>query len=248
MVAQTIELPNIRKLFLPDPGYVICDCDLPQADARVVAWEADDAKLKAIFNDPEADLHTENCLSIFGTFSKRGRFLAKSGVHATNYGASPPTLAKALGISIREAEDFQHRWFSAHPGIYDWHRRVEHALQTTRTITNIFGYRRVYFDRPEQLLPQALAWIPQSSVALTIDKMWDAVCEKEKDFGIQVLFQVHDSLVFQLPKSRFHEALSFLEEAFTLVLPYPDPMIIQAGLSASEKTWGDCKDMSWAGK
>src|SRR6516225_7674462 len=42
-------LPNIRKMFVPDPGKVIVDADLAGADAQVVAWRADDPKLKAAF-------------------------------------------------------------------------------------------------------------------------------------------------------------------------------------------------------
>lgn len=248
MVAQTIALPNVRKIFLPDDDHIICDCDLPQADARVVAWEAGDEKLKALFCDPDADLHTENALTIFGRFSKRNRQLAKGGVHATNYGASERTLATALGISTKEAKFFQDRWFTAHPGIEDWHRRIEMSLMQNGTVYNAFGYRRVYFDRPEALLPQALAWIPQSTVALTIDKMWDALEEIAPEFGIKVLIQVHDSLVFQIPKRRFKEALPAVQKAFRVAVPYKDPMILEAGLSASERTWGDCVDMSWGGK
>ena len=56
MVSKTAPLPNIKKLFKADPGYYICDADLAQADARVVAWEADDDKLKEIFNEEQKQL------------------------------------------------------------------------------------------------------------------------------------------------------------------------------------------------
>ena len=39
---KQLTLPNLRKMFIPDPGKFIFDCDLEQADAQVVAWEADD--------------------------------------------------------------------------------------------------------------------------------------------------------------------------------------------------------------
>ena len=39
-------MPNIRKLYVPDPGYEIFDIDFSGADAQVVAWEADDKPLK----------------------------------------------------------------------------------------------------------------------------------------------------------------------------------------------------------
>ena len=113
MVAKTTPLPNIRKLFVPDPGYMIADCDLAQADAQVVAWEADDEELKAVFRDPTADLHDENAKTIFGTLTPANRQLAKAGVHLTNYGGKARTCATALGITVKQAEDFQRKWFQA---------------------------------------------------------------------------------------------------------------------------------------
>jgi len=244
MVAQTTELPNIRKLFLPDPGYIIVDCDLAQADAQVVAWEANDDELKAIFRDPTADLHDENAKAIFGDCTPRHRQLAKTGVHAVNYGAKPRTLAAALGISVREAEHFANKWFAAHPGIREWHRRVEHDLSFTRRVSNRFGNVRYYFDRIEHLLPQALAWIPQSTVALVINRGLVEVDTRLRG-RVEPLMQVHDSLVMQIPKKHFPSVLPELKACMEVVVPYEDPLIIPVGLDVSEDSWGDIQEYSW---
>lgn len=124
MVARTIELPNVKKIFLPDPGYFICDSDLAQADAQVVAWEAGDEALKEVFRDPDADLHNNNAQDIFGKTGGIYRQRSKAGVHAVNYDVKARTLAIALGITIKEAEAFIDTWFTKHPGIYDWQQRI----------------------------------------------------------------------------------------------------------------------------
>lgn len=244
MVAQTTELPNIRKLFLPDHGYVIVDCDLAQADAQVVAWEADDDDLKAIFRDPTADLHSENAKAIFGNGAGRNRQLAKAGVHAVNYGAKPRTLAGALGISVREAEHFSNRWFAAHPGIKEWHRRVDRELSFNRRVSNRFGNVRYYFDRIEHLLPQALAWIPQSTVALVINRGLVEVDAKLRG-RVEPLMQVHDSLVMQIPQEHFPSVLPELKACMEVVVPYEDPLIIPVGIDVSDKSWGDVQEYHW---
>jgi len=246
MVAQTIALPNIKRIFIPDPGYFICDSDLAQADAQVVAWEAGDEALKEVFRDPNKDLHTENALEIFGRSDGSYRKRAKAGVHAVNYDVKARTLALTLGCTIKEADAFIDTWFTAHPGIYDWQQRVDHALQTERTITNRFGNRRVYFGRVNRALPEALAWIPQSTVALVINRAWRAI-EDLNDPDIQVLLQVHDSLVFQVKQRTFRRKLDAIEQAFKVTIPYDDPLIIPAGLSYSDKSWGDCKKSDWQG-
>ena len=76
---------NVRKLFRTDPAYCVCDSDLAQADARVVAADAGAKKLLALFDDPDVDVHSENGYTIFGDYSDHSRNMAKRGVHATNY-------------------------------------------------------------------------------------------------------------------------------------------------------------------
>jgi len=245
MVAETAPLPNIRKLFLPDPGYIICDCDLAQADAQVVAWEAHDEDLKEIFRDPKLDLHDENARAIFGNVTKKNRPLAKAGVHLTNYGGKARTCAGALGITVHEAERFQKTWFAAHPGIKEWHHRVEGQLMSERRVTNAFGNMRHYFDRVESLLPQALAWIPQSTVALVIDRGLVALDENVPE--VEILMQVHDSVVMQFKQAHFPHILTKIKAHLEIVVPYDDPLIIPTSADISDKSWGDVYPVDWAG-
>ena len=236
-------LPNIKKIFQPDIGCELADADLDRADAQVVAAEANDEILRQMFREG-ADIHLENAKDIFSnerlTKDSRERQLAKAGVHATNYGATPPTLARALGITIREAERFQRRWFAAHPGISDWHSRIEDSLFTTRKVANKFGFERYYFDRIEGVLPEALAWIPQSTVALVISRGLVAIHENHPE--IHCLLQVHDSLVFQYPKHLRNPSLRKARAAMEVEIPYDDPLTIPVGFKISEVSYGDTKD------
>lgn len=249
---MSVSLPNIRKLFLPDPGYTMFDVDLAGADAQVVAWEAQDEPLKQAFRSG-LDVHSLNAETVMGArFSrlssddperKKLRQQSKQAVHGTNYGASARTLAQILGWTIHETELFQQKWFSAHPGIRTWHQRTELALRSSRTVTNAFGYRRIYFDRVDALLPQALAWIPQSTVALVCFN--GALAVRRNLPHVQLLVQVHDSLVGQIPTPQLASTLPQLRKFLHNGVPYDDPLTIRWGLSLSEKSWGDCKDAPW---
>jgi len=245
MVARTIALPNIRKLYIPDPGMMIGEADLAGADAQVVAWEANDEKLKTAFR-AGLKIHAVNAKDMFGDAAgpdgKKEPFylMAKKGVHLTNYGGSAKTCASALGIPLRDAEAFQYRWLhEKHPEIHDWHNRIEHQLQTTRSVYNKFGARRYYMERIEGLLPEALAWIPQSTVAITINKGWLNIDQNLPQ--VQVLLQVHDSLVFQYPKSEHPHILDAIRKELAITIPYPDPLVIPVSIKTSEESWGDCE-------
>lgn len=230
----SLQLPNVRKLFIPDPGYTFFDADLDRADLQVVVWEADDEELRQMLREG-VDIHAVNAATLGCS-----RPMAKAWVHGTNYGGSPRTMAINCGISVHQAEIMQRTWFSAHPGIHAWHRRTEHQLRNQKYVQNAFGNRCYFFDRVEGMLPEALAWIPQSTVALVINRIWRGIYERLPE--VQVLLQVHDSLAGQFP-TRLSEwcQTRILAIAQTVTVPYAKPLCIPLGMSTSTISWGDCK-------
>jgi DNA polymerase I-like protein with 3'-5' exonuclease and polymerase domains len=240
---------NLRTLLIPDAGHTMGEFDLPQADARVVAWEAEDEDLIELFLDPTRHLHIENASILFpNEIIKKGTlkyYYAKQGVHLTNYGGTPPVLAKTLNITVHEADQFQKRWFSVHPAIAKWHRRVLLQLSTKRFVENAFGYRRFYFGRIEDTLKEALAWIPQSTVAiatnlgiLNVDRS-----DELRNLGVQFLLQVHDSSVFQWPTFLTEHILPKMYTELKIIVPYPRPLVFQGGAKISNKSWGECSEV-----
>lgn len=230
-----LELPNIRRLFIPDPGCTFFDLDLDRADLQVVVWEADDKELKDVLRSG-TDVHAQNAKTL-----GISRQLAKSWVHGTNYGGGPRTMATACGITVHQAETMRERWFSSHPGIKRWHLRVDDQLRTRRYVENKFGYQRFYFERVEGLLPEALAWIPQSTVACTINRIWLNLWNNLTQ--VETLLQCHDSLVGQFPTNQKDLACKILENS-KVTIPYDDPLVIPCGLKISNRSWGDCENFS----
>jgi DNA polymerase-1 len=232
---------------------MLCDIDLSGADAQVVAWEANDLDLKNAFR-AGVDIHNKNGRDIFGEQYVPERYSARKGtwrdelkgaVHGTNYVAGIRTLSKDLGWTGAQVGAFQHKWFNLHPGIKEWHRRVERDLQSSRRVSNLFGYRRIYFDRPDNLLPEGLAWIPQSTVAGVTSRAMLAM--RRAIPWATILLQVHDSIVFQLPFHRYTLAsMGEIKQIISIPVPYPgDPLLIPWGLAASEKSWGHVKKIKW---
>lgn len=254
-----LKLPNIRELFLPDENKVIWDADLDRADLQVVVWEADDAMLKQALRDG-VDIHLLNACILSGAepppleelvethpryphWRSRYKLLrefAKVFCHGTNYGGSAKTMAANCGVLVHEAEKAQRIWFSAHPGIKAWHRRIEHQLMTSRSVANKFGYVAIFFDRVEALLPEALAWIPQSTVAEVINRGWINLLAAQRDN--EVLIQVHDSLVGQFDKSLDKQKkVAEIKRDLSVLIPYDDPLVIPVGVKMSESSWGAVK-------
>lgn len=254
---QPVTLPNVKRIFSPDPGYIYFDLDLSNADVYVVAWEANDEGLKNALRQ-NLDLHLDNARVLFdlplsqeelikGSDAnklaakkyKTQRDLTKRFVHGTNYGGSARTMAINCSISVAESEKNQARWFTRRPGIRLWHERTARALRTTRTVANRFGYRRVYFERPDSVLPEALAWVPQSTVANVINLIWCAIDDALPHVQIQA--QVHDSLAGQFPVQGAAQTILDIQAlAAKIFVPYPDPLNIPISIKTSQISWGDC--------
>lgn len=236
--SDSFAIPNIRRLFVPDAGFTFFDMDLDRADLQVVAWEADDQTIKEMLR-AGTDIHMENAKSLFGAgATKLQREFAKVFCHACNYGAGARTLAQHVGVTVHSAEQMQRKWFAAHPGIERWHKRVEAQIRAKRYIDNKFGYRWYIFDRIDGLLGEALAWVPQSTVAIVINKIWHNIYRSAPE--IQVLLQVHDSLAGQFLTQTLDKSLETLKQLSRITIPYSDPLIIPTGIKTSDVSWGEC--------
>jgi len=246
MVARTINLPNVREFFIPDPGYTIAEVDLSGADAQVVAWDAGDEDLKAAFRSG-IKIHKHNAIAMFGKEEATKKTViqeTKVAVHLTNYVGSPKAMMMASTIHWSQAKcaEFQQRWFALHPAIKAWHERIHIQLQETRTVSNKFGFRMVYFDRPEKLLPQGLAWICQSTVAICCNH--GALALDDHCKWVELLLQVHDSIVFQF-KTRNKDCLTEVKELIHNTISYDDPLTIPWTLKTSTRSWGHAEDTVW---
>lgn len=249
ITSMPLILPNVRKLLIPDAGYTLFEGDLAGADAQVVAWEAEDEDLKAAFRSG-VDVHAKNAEDMLGPEFTRltghsrdqKRQDNKRAVHATNYGGAARTLATTLGWTVHQSELFQRRWFTLHPGIKTkFQGKVQAALNRNRTVVNPYKFRRVFFDRADTCYTEALAWIPQSTVALTT---YLGAFQLEARYPkVQILLQVHDSLVFQFPSGSIPPAQE-ISTTLQVKTPYEDPLYIPWGLSSSTKSWGDCEKVT----
>ena len=238
-----LELPNVRSLFIPDPGYTFFDIDLSSADLRIVVWESDEPEFKAMLKeglDPYTEIAKEfyNDRSITKKDPRRQTF--KSFAHGTNYLGTAKGLAERLGLGVHEAEKTQKWYFSRFPKIKKWQDDLKDQVVKRRMVENVFGYRCYFFDRIEgTIFNQAAAWIPQSTVACLINRAYVKIDDELPE--VQVLLQVHDSLAGQFPTHLGDWAVKQIVAKAEIELPYAgDPLIIPVGVKTSSNSWGDC--------
>ena len=251
-----IDLPPVRRLIRPDPGFVLVDADFDRADAQAVAWYADELELKHVFQTG-VDIHQENAAWIYYpsewtyntplAFSKvtpDQRQRSKNGIHLTDYGGKARTLASTLNTTVHRAEEFQSYWFDRFPGIKRWHTSVDQRLRLAHCVYNVWGFRRFYFDRidTKTLLPQALAWLGQSTIAVAINKAMLRVHHELPE--AQLLLQNHDSLLMQVPARLAPAIFPVILDTMRVKVPFDDPLFIPLSLKWSEESWGQMRKWS----
>lgn len=278
MIGDPYSLPNLRSMYGPDTGYTYFDMDLDRADLQVMAWDADEPLLKEALKR-RVDLHLLNVYildakdpppleELVETHPKypdhRGprktkREFAKIFCHATDYLGKARTVASHTGRTIHETERAQRIYLGTYSKIAKWQEKIIAQVNKHRFVENKFGYRWYIFDRiDDQVMPEAVAWIPQSTVSIVINRIWmslfQGVPEGQWNLsvdhmmkllaspanGIEVLLQVHDSLAGQFPTHRKDFCLNKMKELSPIVIPYEDPLIIPTGIGTSNISWGEC--------
>ena len=239
-----LELPNVRKLFIPDPGYTMFDIDLDSADLRIVTWESDCAWMKDHFKNkrkPYIEVMREyyKDRSMTKDSHPREYGMFKSLCHGTNYLGTAEGIAPRIGLNVHETERVQKWYLGMCPEIKKWQDDLKAQVSKRRYIQNVYGYRTYFFDRIEgTIFNQAVAWIPQSTVACLINRAWEAIEEKIPE--VEVLLQVHDSLVGQFQSHHGDWALRRIVEEAATPLPYAEPLVIPVGVQSSRESWGQC--------
>jgi len=240
-----LELPNVRELFIPDDNQTFFDIDLDSADLRIVTWESDCQWMKENFKagrKPYVEVMREYYHDNTMTKNSHPREYAqfKSLCHGTNYLGTAEGIAPRIGLNVAETERIQRWYFQLCPEIKKWQDDIKKQVSGRRYVENAFGYRNYFFDKIEgTIFNQAVAWIPQSSVACLINRAYVAIDDAYGDW-IEILLQVHDSLAGQFPSGRKEEALKLIQEAASIAIPYDDPLFIPVGVVSSDKSWGSC--------
>lgn len=220
----------LRSVFVADKGMKFANLDLEQADSRnlgALIW----THLRGTYGDREAgkyldaceagDLHTFVCKMCnpqlpWGTAPDRTiadmplyrqksyRDGSKQLGHGSNYLGKPPTMSKHSKFPLNLVKAFQIQYFAAFPAIPGYHEWVQQELIDTASLTTLFGRRRFFFGRPndDATLREAVAYSPQSMTGEEINK---GILKLWRANRIQLLIQVHDSILFQFPEEQEDE-------------------------------------------
>jgi DNA polymerase-1 len=239
---RTEEGRKIRQAFIAEKGHKLLSADYSQIELRLLAHVADIASLKEAFARGD-DIHAITASEMFGVPVKGMDPLVRRRAKAINfgiiYGISAFGLANQLGIGQPEAREYIAKYFQRYPGIRDY-------IETTKAYARKHGYVKTPFGRKVHLKhindkaqgmrafsERAAVNAPlQGGAADIIKRAMIRLPAALKAAGLksQMLLQVHDELLFEVPDSEIDKtkdvARKVMESAATLSVP----LVVETGV------------------
>ena len=215
---------KIRKAFIAANGHKLVSADYSQIELRLLAEIADIAVLKQAFQDG-LDIHAMTASEMFGVPIKdmpgEVRRRAKAINFGIIYGISAFGLANQLGIPREEAGAYIKKYFERFPGIRAYMDATRDFCREHGYIETIFG-RKCHYPDIKASNPSIRSFNERAAINARLQgsaadiirramiRMEDALAEKK--LSAQMLLQVHDELIFEVPDDEVARTLPVVQQ------------------------------------
>ena len=222
---------DIRKAFIAKNGFTLVSADYNQIEMRILADLADVKELKKAFKNNE-DIHSLTASQVFNIDIKKVdqdmRRKAKAINFGIIYGISQYGLAKQIMVSNNEAEEFLNSYFLKFPEIKDYMNATIKFCRKSGYVNNIFG-RRSHFNgindknfNVRNFQERAAINAPIQGSASELMRIAMIRLSNKfnniKDIKTKMLLQIHDELIFEVPKTELKRINNIIKEEMTGVV------------------------------
>ena len=240
---------KIRAAFCAqNPDSLILSADYSQIELRLLAHVSKDENLIQAFTTG-VDVHTMTASKVFGVdvdqVTKDMRRKAKAVNFGIVYGQSKYGLAKNLGISNTEAQEFIDKYFEHYPGVKQYMEDKKQFANQNGYVETIFGRKRYLASelmspnfQIREFAQRAAINQPLQGTAADLIKM--AMIEVDKQLSMQglktkMIMQVHDELVFEVPENELEIVKELVLKAMELNQPLNVPLEVDINYGTSWK-------------
>ncbi len=228
----------IRKAFIAPEGHVLLAADYSQVELRILAHISGDPTLIRAFEEGR-DIHAHTASLVYGVpieeVTPAQRRVAKMTNFAISYGVTGFGLAERTEMDPAEANAFIQEYFKTYPKVREYIERIKAEVREKGYVQTLLGRRR-YFP---ELLPgsgashnlrqaaeRAAINHPIQGTAADIIKIAMIRIHRrlrEQGAGTAMILQVHDELLFEVPREELEGVLprvrEIMEHAYPLRVP-----------------------------
>src|SRR5450631_4208105 len=214
---------KIRRAFIATPGHKLVSADYSQIELRLLAEIADIAVLKQAFRNG-LDIHAMTASEMFGVPIKDMPSEVRRRAKAINfgiiYGISAFGLANQLGIPRKEASAYIKKYFDRFPGIRAYMDETREFCRKHGYVETLFGRKCHYPDikasnashrafNERAAINARLQGSAADIIRRAMTRVEDALAEKK--LSAQMLLQVHDELIFEVPEDEVAATLPVVQ-------------------------------------
>jgi len=245
---------EIRRAFIAEKNNKLISADYNQIEMRILADLADVKELKKAFKNKE-DIHSLTASQVFNTNITKVDADMRRKAKAINfgiiYGISQYGLAKQIGVSNIEAEEFLNSYFLKFPEIKDYMESTIKFCRKSGYVSNIFGRRthitgindknfnirnfqeRAAINAPIQGSASEIMRMAMIRVSKKLDEIKESKCK--------ILLQIHDELIFEAPKDDIKKYSQIIQEEMSSVKnsnlhSFSIPLLVDINVG---NNWGD---------
>lgn len=241
---------QIRKVFVPEDGFVFLDADYSQIELRVLAHMSGDERLIEAYRE-NADIHRTTAALVFHTPYEDVTELQRRNAKAVNfgivYGISGFGLSRDLNISKKQAEAYINDYFATYPGVKEFMDELVAEGKSKGYVTSLFGRRRPIPELSSKNFMQrqfgeriAMNSPIQGTAADIIKIAMIRVGNrlKEGNYCSRLILQIHDELLIETHQSEIADVTKLLEEEMVHACELAVPLIAEVKQGAS---WYEAK-------
>ena len=236
---RTEQGKKIRSLFVPGKGFdYIVSGDYSQIELRILAHLSQDPTMIDGFKKNQ-DIHRRTASEVFGIPMEKVTAEERAHAKAVNfgiiYGISDFGLSRNIGISIQQAKVYIESYFARYSTIQAYMEKLIEDARTTGITRTMFGRLRSLgdihsknFARRSMAERMAMNTPIQGSAADIIKLAMNAVqVELEKaQLRSQLLVQVHDELVLEVPKEELDIVQHLLKTTMEGIVSLSVPLVV----------------------
>jgi DNA polymerase-1 len=239
---RTEEGQRIRQAFVPEKGYVFVAGDYSQIDLRVLAHYSQDKALLEAFRSGQ-DIHNRTAAEIFFVspmlITSQMRRVAKTINFGIVYGMSSFGLASQLNLSRKEAQTFIDRYFKHYPGVQQFMEKIVKQARKDFHVTTLLNRIRLLPDinssnrTRREFAERTAINTPIQGTAADIIKL--AMIKVDRELAkaalqAKMLLQIHDELVFEVPKEEANIVEKLVRESMESVIKLDVPLVVNTSM------------------
>lgn len=215
---------QLRKYFVAKKGCVFLDADYSQIELRIMAHISQDPAMQEAFRHG-ADIHRATAARLYNVPPEEVTPRMRSSVKAVNfgilYGKGAFSLARDLGVSVKEADDFIKTYLGAYPKVKEYMDRVIQEGIEQGYVTTLYHRRRLLPELSSsnrniraQGERMALNTPIQGTAADVIKLAMVKVANRlhRENLKAKLILQVHDELIVECPTEEIEQASCILRE------------------------------------